>query len=291
MKNRKGILLAGGSGTRLHPVTKIISKQILPLYDKPMIYYSMSVLMMAGIKDIIIISTPRDIIFFKNLFGNGQSFGINLSYAIQEKPNGIAQALIIAEEFIGKSPMALMLGDNFFYGNNLEEILVSTSKKKISTIFAYEVNDPTRYGIISCDKNGIPNKISEKPKKPISNFAVTGLYFFENEAVKVAKSLKPSGRGELEITDVNKVFLKKKRLNVEYLSRGFAWLDTGTYESFFEASQLIRTIENRQGIKIGCIEEIALNKGWITNKDFKSIIKSLGKSSYGDYLKKIINKK
>jgi glucose-1-phosphate thymidylyltransferase len=291
MKNRKGILLAGGSGTRLHPVTKIVSKQILPLYDKPMIYYSMSVLMMAGIKDIMIISTPRDIIFFKNLFGDGQSFGINLSYAIQEKPNGIAQALIIAEEFLGKSPMALMLGDNFFYGNNLEEILVSTSKKKKSTIFAYEVNDPTRYGIISSDKNGIPNKISEKPKKPISNFAVTGLYFFENEAVKVAKSLKPSGRGELEITDVNKVFLKKKRLNVEYLSRGFAWLDTGTYESFFEASQLIRTIENRQGIKIGCIEEIALNKGWITKKDFKSIIKSLGKSSYGDYLKKIINKK
>ena len=291
MINRKGILLAGGSGTRLHPVTKIISKQILPLYDKPMIYYSMSILMMADIKDILIISTPRDIIFFKNLFGNGESFGIKLSYAIQEKPKGIAQALIIAEEFIGKSPIALMLGDNFFYGNNLEEILITTSKKKFSTIFAYEVNDPTRYGIISSNKNGIPNKISEKPKKPNSNFAVTGLYFYENEAVKIAKSLKPSKRGELEITDVNKIFLKRKRLNVEYLSRGFAWLDTGTYESFFEASQLIKTIENRQGIKIGCIEEIALNKGWINIKDFKSIIKSLGKSSYGDYLKKIINKK
>ena len=290
MKNRKGILLAGGSGTRLHPVTKIISKQILPLYDKPMIYYSISVLMMAGIRDIMIISTPRDILFFKDLFGDGQSFGINLNYGIQEKPNGIAQALIIAEEFIGKSPIALMLGDNFFYGNNLEKILVSTSKKKISTIFAYEVNDPTRYGIISCDKNGVPNKISEKPKKPNSNFAVTGLYFYQNEAIKIAKLLKPSGRGELEITDVNKVFLNRKRLNVEYLSRGFAWLDTGTYESFYEASQLIRTIENRQGIKIGCIEEIALNKRWISKKDFKSIIKNLGKSSYANYLKKIINK-
>jgi len=291
MTNRKGILLAGGSGTRLHPVTKIISKQILPLYDKPMIYYSMSILMMADIKDILIISTPRDIIFFKNLFGNGKSFGIKLSYAIQEKPKGIAEALIIADEFIGKSPIALMLGDNFFYGNNLEQILITTSKKKISTIFAYEVNDPTRYGIISSNKNGIPNKISEKPKKPNSNFAVTGLYFYENEAVKIAKSLKPSKRGELEITDVNKIFLKRRRLNVEYLSRGFAWLDTGTYESFFEASQLIKTIENRQGIKIGCIEEIAYNKGWINIKDFKLIIKSLGKSSYGNYLKKIINKK
>jgi glucose-1-phosphate thymidylyltransferase len=291
MKNRKGILLAGGSGSRLHPVTKIVSKQILPLYDKPMIYYSMSVLMMAGIKDIMIISTPRDIIFFKNLFGSGKNLGINLSYAIQEKPKGIAQALIIADDFVGKSSMALMLGDNFFYGNNLEEILITSSKKNISTIFAYEVKDPTRYGIISCNKNGIPNKISEKPKKPDSNYAVTGLYFFENEAIKVAKSLKPSTRGELEITDVNKFFLKKKKLNVQYLSRGFAWLDTGTFESFFEASQLIRTIENRQGIKIGCLEEISLNKGWIKDSDFKLIIKSLGKSTYGDYLKKISSKK
>ena len=291
MKNRKGILLAGGSGSRLHPVTKIVSKQILPLYDKPMIYYSMSVLMMAGIKDIMIISTPRDIIFFKNLFGSGKNLGINLSYAIQEKPKGIAQALIIADDFVGKSSMALMLGDNFFYGNNLEEILITSSKKNISTIFAYEVKDPTRYGIISCNKNGIPNKTSEKPKKPDSNYAVTGLYFFENEAIKVAKSLKPSTRGELEITDVNKFFLKKKKLNVQYLSRGFAWLDTGTFESFFEASQLIRTIENRQGIKIGCLEEISLNKGWIKDSDFKLIIKSLGKSTYGDYLKKISSKK
>ncbi len=291
MKNRKGILLAGGSGTRLHPVTKIVSKQILPLYDKPMIYYSISVLMMAGIRDIMIISTPRDIIFFKNLFGSGKHFGVNLNYAIQEKPEGIAQALIIANKFIGNSSIALMLGDNFFYGNNLEEILISNSKKKISTIFAYEVNDPSRYGIVSCDKKNVPNKISEKPKKPESNFAVTGLYFFENEALNVAKSLKPSARGELEITDINKFFLKKKKLNVEYLSRGFAWLDAGTYESFFEASQLIRTIENRQGIKIGCVEEIALNKGWISIRDLKSIIKSLGNSSYGDYLKKIIKKK
>jgi glucose-1-phosphate thymidylyltransferase len=291
MKNRKGILLAGGSGTRLHPVTKIVSKQILPLYDKPMIYYSMSILMMADIKDIIIISTPRDIIFFKNLFGSGKNFGINLSYEVQEEPKGIAQALIIADKFVEKSPMALMLGDNFFYGSNLEEILISSSKKNISTIFAYEVKDPTRYGIISCDKNGIPYKISEKPKKPESNFAVTGLYFFENEAIKVAKSLKPSRRGELEITDVNKFFLKKKKLNVQYLSRGFAWLDAGTFESFFEASQLIRTIENRQGIIIGCLEEIALNKGWISNSDFRLIVKSLSKSTYGDYLKKLSNKK
>tara|TARA_Y100000590_G_scaffold456315_1_gene606654 strand:+ start:57 stop:932 length:876 start_codon:yes stop_codon:yes gene_type:complete len=291
MRNRKGILLAGGSGTRLHPVTKIVSKQILPLYDKPMIYYSMSILMLAGIKDILIISTPRDIIFFKNLFGNGKNLGINLSYEIQEKPKGIAQALIIADKFVGKSPMALMLGDNFFYGSNLEEILISINKKNISTIFAYEVKDPTRYGIISCNKNQIPCKISEKPKKPKSNFAVTGLYFFENEAIKVAKSLKPSKRGELEITDVNKFFLKQKKLNVQYLSRGFAWLDTGTFESFFEASQLIRTIENRQGIKIGCIEEIALKKGWIDNSDFKLIIKNLSKSTYGDYLKKLKFKK
>ena len=291
MKKRKGILLAGGSGTRLHPITKIISKQILPLYDKPMIYYSMAVLMMADIRDIMIISTPRDIIFFKKLFGSGKSFGVNLSYAVQKRPNGIAEALIIADKFIGKSPIALMLGDNFFYGNNLEEILISSSKKNISTIFAYEVNDPTRYGIVSCDKNGVPNKISEKPKKPESNFAVTGLYFFENIAINIAKSLKPSKRGELEITDINKYFLKKKILNVQYLSRGFAWLDTGTFESFFEATQLIRTIENRQGIKIGCLEEISLNKGWINNSEFKLIIKTLGKSTYGDYLKKLSNKK
>ncbi len=290
MKNRKGILLAGGSGSRLHPVTKIVSKQILPLYDKPMIYYSISILMMAGVRDILIISTPRDIVFFKNLFGDGTIFGINLSYAVQEKPKGIAQALIIAEKFVGNSPMALMLGDNFFYGNNLEEILISSSKKNISTIFAYEVKDPSRYGIISCDKNGVPNKISEKPKKPESNFAVTGLYFFENQAIKIAKFLKPSKRGELEITDVNKYFLKKKKLNVQYLSRGFAWLDTGTFESFFEASQLIRTIENRQGIKIGCIEEISLNKGWISKSEVKLIIKNLGKSTYVDYLKKITSK-
>tara|TARA_Y100000591_G_C21815141_1_gene690253 strand:+ start:308 stop:1183 length:876 start_codon:yes stop_codon:yes gene_type:complete len=291
MKTRKGILLAGGSGSRLHPVTKIISKQILPLYDKPMIYYSLSVLMMAGIRDIMIISTPRDIKFFENLFGKGKDLGISISYAIQKRPKGIAQALIIADDFIGKSQIALMLGDNFFYGNNLEQILISTSKKNISTIFAYEVKDPTRYGIISCDKSGIPNKILEKPKKPKSNFAVTGLYFFENIAIKVAKSLAPSKRGELEITDVNKFFLKQKKLNVEYLSRGFAWLDTGTFESFFEASQLIKTIENRQGIKIGCLEEISLNKGWIKNSDLKSIIKSLGKSTYADYLKKINNKR
>jgi len=290
MKNRKGILLAGGSGSRLHPVTKIVSKQILPLYDKPMIYYSISILMMAGIREILIISTPRDINFFENLFGDGSSFGINLSYAIQEEPKGIAQALIIAEKFVGSSSMALMLGDNFFYGNNLQEILISSSKKNISTIFAYEVKDPTRYGIVSCNKHGVPNKISEKPKKPESNFAVTGLYFFENQAIKVAKSLKPSNRGELEITDINKYFLKKKKLDVQYLSRGFAWLDTGTFESFFEASQLIRTIENRQGIKIGCIEEISLNKGWISKSKIKLIIKSLGKSTYVDYLKKIVSK-
>tara|TARA_A100001011_G_scaffold396250_1_gene493612 strand:- start:2111 stop:2986 length:876 start_codon:yes stop_codon:yes gene_type:complete len=289
MQNRKGILLAGGSGTRLHPVTKIISKQILPLYDKPMIYYSMSVLMLAGIKDILIISTPRDIVFFKNLFQNGRYMGINLSYEIQEQPKGIAQALIIASNFIGKSSIALMLGDNFFYGNNLEEILIKTSKKKTSTIFAYEVNDPTRYGIVSTNKKGIPTKISEKPKKPESNFAVTGLYFYENQAVDIAQSLKPSSRNELEITDVNKYFLNKKKLNVQYLSRGFAWLDTGTFESFFEASQLIRTIENRQGIKIGCLEEIAFNKGWIKSNDLKKIIKDLNKSKYGEYLKKVLN--
>ncbi len=291
MKNRKGILLAGGSGSRLHPVTKVISKQILPLYDKPMIYYSISVLMMSGIRDILIISTPRDIIFFKNLFGNGKKFGLKLNYAIQEQPKGIAQALIIGEKFIDRSPFALMLGDNFFYGNNLEEILVSSSKKNISTIFAYEVKDPTRYGIIYSDKFGKPIKIIEKPKKPKSNFAVTGLYFFENEAIQIAKSLKPSKRGELEITDVNKFFLAKKKLRVQYLSRGFAWLDTGTFESFFEASQLIRTIENRQGIKIGCIEEISMNKGWLKNSEIEQIIKTLGRSTYAEYLKKIIKKK
>ena len=291
VKKRKGILLAGGSGTRLHPVTKIVSKQILPLYDKPMIYYSMSVLMLAGIRDIMIISTPRDIVFFKNLFGSGKVLGINLNYAIQNEPKGIAQSLIIAEEFIGNSSIALMLGDNFFYGNNLEEILVKSCKNDKSTIFAYEVKDPSRYGIVSTDHKGNPNKIFEKPKNPISNFAVTGLYFYENEAVKIAKSLKPSKRGELEITDVNKYFLKKKQLSVEYLSRGFAWLDTGTFDSFFDASQLIKTIENRQGIKIGCLEEISLNKGWITNRELKKIIRTLGKSSYGDYLNKILKKK
>lgn len=285
---RKGILLAGGSGTRLYPVTKVLSKQLLPLHDKPMIYYSLSTLMMAGIREIIIISTERDIIFFKNLFGDGSNLGVKFEYAVQKKPEGIAQSIIIAESFLKKSSFALMLGDNIFYGNNFSKILKKTSKRSGATIFAYHVKDPSRYGVVQANKNGKAISLEEKPKKPKSNYAVTGLYFYDNEAIKVAKNLKPSLRNELEITDVNKFFLKKDKLNVEFLNRGFAWLDAGTFQSFYESSQLISTIEMRQGIKIGCIEEIAYRNKWITKKFLKSILHLYGNSDYAKYLKKII---
>jgi len=285
---RKGILLAGGSGTRLFPVTKVISKQLLPIHDKPMIYYSLSTLMMAGIREVIIISTARDINFFKDLFGDGADLGMKFEYAVQKKPEGIAQSIIIAEKFLKKSPFALMLGDNIFYGNNFSKILKKISSRKNTTVFAYHVKDPGRYGVVESDKKGNAISLEEKPKKPKSNFAVTGLYFYNNSAIKVAKNLKPSARNELEITDLNKFFLKNKKLKVEYLNRGFAWLDAGTFESFYECSQLISAIEKRQDIKIGCIEEIAFNNKWINKDDLKKKVLSYGKSEYGNYLKKII---
>lgn len=285
---RKGILLAGGSGTRLYPVTKVISKQLLPINDKPMIYYSMSTLMMAGIKEIIIISTERDINLFKDLFGDGANLGMYFEYAVQKKPEGIAQSIILAEKFLKKSPFALMLGDNIFYGNNFTKILKEVSSKKTATIFAYHVEKPNRYGVVVSDKKGNALSLEEKPIKPKSNFAVTGLYFYNNSAIEVAKKLKPSDRNELEITDLNNFFLRNKSLKVKYLNRGFVWIDAGTFESFYECSQLISVIEKRQDIKIGCIEEIALKNKWISKNQIIKKISLYGNSDYANYLKKII---
>lgn len=285
---RKGILLAGGSGTRLYPVTKVISKQLLPIYDKPMIYYSMSTLMMAGIKEIIIISTERDINLFKDLFGDGANLGMYFEYAVQKKPEGIAQSIILAEKFLKKSPFVLMLGDNIFYGNNFTKILKEVSSKKTATIFAYHVEKPNRYGVVVSDKKGNALSLEEKPTKPKSNFAVTGLYFYNNSAIEVAKKLKPSDRNELEITDLNNFYLRNKSLKVKYLNRGFIWIDAGTFDSFYECSQLISVIEKRQDIKIGCIEEIALKNKWISKNQIINKISSYGNSDYAKYLKKII---
>ncbi len=285
---RKGILLAGGSGTRLYPVTKVISKQLLPIYDKPMIYYSMSTLMMAGIKEIIIISTERDINLFKDLLGDGANLGMYFEYAVQKKPEGIAQSIILAEKFLKKSPFVLMLGDNIFYGNNFTKILKEVSSKKTATIFAYHVEKPNRYGVVVSDKRGNALSLEEKPTKPKSNFAVTGLYFYNNSAIEVAKKLKPSDRNELEITDLNNFYLRNKSLKVKYLNRGFIWIDAGTFDSFYECSQLISVIEKRQDIKIGCIEEIALKNKWISKNQIINKISSYGNSDYAKYLKKII---
>ena len=284
----KGIILAGGSGTRLHPITIGTSKQMLPIYDKPMIYYSLSTLMLAEIRNILIISTSKDLYRYKELFGNGNDLGLNIEYEIQEKPNGLAEAFIIGEEFIGNDPVALILGDNIFYGEGLSELLMK-SKKQVqenqnASIFAYSVVDPEKYGVIDFDSDMNPIKISEKPKNPKSNYAVVGLYFFPNNVIKIAKEVKPSSRGELEITSVNSSYLKDRNLHVERMGRGFAWFDTGTADSMLEASQFIRTLEKRHGLKIGCIEEIAYDQGFIDISQLESLIKKMKNNSYSKYL-------
>jgi len=288
----KGIILAGGAGTRLYPITKIVCKQLLPIYDKPMIYYPLSILMLAKIRDILIISTPSDIDKFKNLFGNGSDYGLKIDYKIQYEPKGIAEAFILGEEFIGNDDVCLILGDNIFYGHGLPKLLVDAKNevKELggATVFGYYVNDPERYGVVEFDYKGNVLSIEEKPKKPKSNYAVTGLYFYDNDVIEIAKNVKPSWRNELEITDVNKEYLKKGKLRVKLLGRGFAWLDTGTHLSLIEASEFIATVEKRQGLKIGCIEEIAFRNGWIDSNQLESLAKPLLKSGYGEYLLKIL---
>ena len=284
----KGIILAGGKATRLYPITKAACKQLLPVYDKPMIYYPLSTLMLAGLRDILIISTPHDLPRFKDLLGSGRQLGLNFSYAIQSQPRGIAESIIIAEDFIGKDNVCLILGDNIFYGHNLTEILKKAAKlKEGSTVFGCYVNQPQRYGVIEFDKKCRVISIQEKPKKPKTNWVVCGLYFYDNNAVKLAKKLKPSQRGELEITDLNNEYLKRKELKVQLLGRGYAWLDTGTYDSLIDASTFIKTIEERQGLKIGCIEEIAYRMGYIGKKELKVIAKEIN-TSYGQYLKRVL---
>jgi len=282
---RKGIILAGGSGTRLYPSTLAISKQIIPVYDKPMIYYPLSILMLSGIRDFLIISTPHDINSFKRLLGDGSMMGINISYKIQEHPNGIAECFLLAEDFLNGSECALILGDNIFYGPKFEDTLLKVSKnKKKNTIFAYRVSDPERFGVIEFDKNNLISRIVEKPQKPKSNFAVTGLYFYDNQVVKFAKKLKPSERGELEITDLNKLYLKSKNLDVEILPEGFVWLDTGTPESLHEASSFVMTLEKKQGIKICSPEKIAIDKKWVSKKEVLKNLKDIN-NSYVDFIK------
>ena len=281
---RKGIILAGGNGTRLAPVTSVISKQLLPVFDKPMIYYPLSTLMISGIKDILIITKADQIHLFKNLLGNGNHLGIKISYAIQEKPNGLAEAFIIGEKFIGNESCALILGDNIFYGHNIQEVLKKNCLSNLNTIFAYRVADPERYGVVSFGIDKKPNLIEEKPKNPKSNYAVTGLYFYENNVIEIAKKLKPSSRGELEITDINQSYMMNDNLNVQIFERGIAWLDTGTHESMNDASNFIETLEKRQGLKISCPEEIAWRNNYISNKDLQTLGKKYESSLYGKYL-------
>lgn len=286
----KGIILAGGSGTRLHPMTLTISKQLLPVYDKPMIYYPLSVLMLAGIRDILIISTPHDLPHFKALLGTGENWGIHLTYAEQPSPDGLAQAYLIGEEFVAGEPSALILGDNLFYGHGLPEKLNrAINREQGATVFAYHVADPERYGVVSFDKTGHAETIEEKPTQPKSNWAVTGLYFYDGQASAIARTLKPSSRGELEITDLNRVYLEARNLSVECLGRGFAWLDTGTPNSLLEAGEFVKTLEGRQGMKISCPEEIAFKKGYIDEHTLRELGKKLGKSTYGAYLLNLLN--
>lgn len=289
----KGIVLAGGSGTRLYPITKGVSKQLLPIYDKPMIYYPISVLMLAGIRDILIISTPTDLPGFERLLGDGSNFGLNFSYKEQPSPDGLAQAFIIGEEFIGNDSACLVLGDNIFYGGNFTNLLsqsVKTAEQdNKATVFGYYVDDPERYGVAEFDKQGNVLSIEEKPKQPKSNYAVVGLYFYPNKVVNVAKNIKPSARGELEITTVNQVFLKDNQLKVQLLGRGFAWLDTGTHESLAEASNFVEVIEKRQGLKVACLEEIAYKKGWISKQKLQEVAQPMLKNQYGQYLMKLYN--
>ncbi|MEB5928163.1 glucose-1-phosphate thymidylyltransferase RfbA [Acinetobacter schindleri] len=285
----KGIILAGGSGTRLYPITKGVSKQLLPIYDKPMVYYPLSVLMLAGIQDVLIITTPEDLNSFKRLLGDGSQFGIRLEYAIQPSPDGLAQAFIIGEKFIGDSNVCLVLGDNIFYGQGFTPMLTqAVGRTKGATVFGYQVKDPERFGVVEFDEHKRAVSLEEKPKKPKSNFAVTGLYFYDNDVVEIAKKVKPSERGELEITTVNQMYLQRGDLNVEQLGRGFAWLDTGTHSSLLEAAQFVETIEKRQGYKVACLEEIALNNGWLSKEKVLEIGQSMSKNDYGQYLMSLV---
>ena len=285
----KGIILAGGAGTRLYPVTKVVCKQLLPVYDKPMVYYPLSTLMMAGIRDILIISTPQDLPRFEDLFGDGSRLGLRFSYKVQEAPNGLAEAFIIGEDFIGDDNVCLVLGDNIFFGHNLPGMLKrACQRKEGATIFGYYVRDPERYGVVEFDGSGKVLSIEEKPKEPKSNYAVVGLYFYDNEVIEISKGIKPSWRGELEITDVNKAYLEKGKLNVELMGRGYAWLDTGTHESLADATQFVKTIEERQGLKIACIEEIAYRMGFIDAEQLRRLAEPLRKSGYGEYLLRIL---
>ncbi len=292
LQKRKGIILAGGSGTRLYPATQSISKQLLPVYDKPMIYYPLSTLMLAGIQDILIISTPIDTPRFELLLGDGSQWGLNIQYKIQLSPDGLAQAFILGDRFIGNNLSALILGDNIFYGHDFNQLLANAMERENgATVFAYHVNDPERYGVALFDKFNKVLSLEEKPVKPKSNYAVTGLYFYDKDVVSMAKSLKPSSRGELEITDLNRLYLDKQKLNIEIMGRGYAWLDTGTHDSLLEASQFIATLENRQGLKVSCPEEISYRRGWIDASQLEKLALPLSKSGYGHYLQQVLNEK